>query len=58
MYVVLCADKKTTYLKQNEKTLVRAMTTAGAAEKIVPKQAKIIVYDNNTSEVLFELANR
>ena len=58
MYVVLCADKKITYLKQNEKTLVRAMTTAVAAEKIVPKQAKIIVYDNNTSEVLFELANR
>ena len=58
MYVVLCADKKITYLKQNEKTLVRAMTTAVAAEKIVPKKAKIIVYDNNTSEVLFELANR
>ena len=57
MYVVLCADKKTTYLKQNEKTLVRAMTTAVAALKMLPKK-KIIIYNDNTGEVIFEIADR
>ena len=57
MYVVLCADKSVVYFQQKEKAFCKAMSLAVAASKILPKK-KIIIYDKDTGEVLFELADR
>ena len=57
MYVVLCADGSSVYFQQKEKAFCKAMSLAVAALKILPKK-KIIIYDDNTGEVIFELADR
>ena len=57
MYVVLCADKSVVYFQQKEKSFGNAMGLAVAASKMLPKK-KIIIYDDNTGEVIFELADR
>ena len=57
MYVVLCADASVVYFQQKEKSFGNAMGLAVAASKMLPKK-KIIIYDDNTGEVIFELADR
>ena len=57
MYVVLCADKSVVYFQQKEKSFGNAMGLAVAASKMLPKK-KIIIYDDNTGEVIFERADR
>ena len=57
MYVVLCADESVVYFQQKEKAFCKAMSLAVAASKTLPKK-KIIIYDKDTGEVIFELADR
>ena len=57
MYVVLCADESVVYFQQKEKSFGKAVGLAVAAAKMLPKK-KIIIYDDNTGEVIFELADR
>ena len=56
MYVVLCADESVVYFQQKEKSFSNAMGLAVEALKMSPK--KIIIYNDNTGEVIFELAER
>ena len=57
MYVIFCADESNVYLKQKEKAFYKAMSFAVAASKLLPKK-KIIIYDKDTGEVMFELADK
>ena len=57
MYVILCADENVVYFQKKEKSFGNAMGLAVAAAKMFPKK-KIIIYDDNTGEVIFELADR
>ena len=57
MYVVLCADESVVYFQQKEKSFGNAMGLAVEALKMLPKK-KIIIYNDNTGEVIFEIADR